>query len=124
MPEYNKNTVYYDEEAYHPIALKYKKKDGTPAQCNVACGMSVKDLILVLGCYTAFYTFLFGFSALLLKGVIDTDDTDTLLWAFLVIGILFCVGIGVAIFVGSWTENTKKIKENPPPRLISDEENQ
>lgn len=96
-----------DEATYHPFAIQYTKKDGTRAHCNVFCGLTTKDFILILGCYVGFYSFLFGFSALLLKGVIETNEKHSLLWSFLVLGILFSAGLFGAIVMSTRSERTR-----------------
>lgn len=116
-----------DEESYHPLAIKYTKKDGTPKQCNVFCGLSIKDFALILCCYIAFYSFLFGTSILLLKGVMATNESDAFLWGFLYIGILFCIGVMLAVILGSRTkeDKQKKVQETQSnSQLITDEEKQ
>lgn len=117
-----------DEEAYHPLAIKYTKRNGTPAKCNVFCGLTAKDFILITFAYIAFYSFLFGVTTLLLKGVIATNESNTFLWAFLVIGVLFCIGIMISVLLGSRNElllETKSKKESNPKKLVTtDEENQ
>ena len=114
-----------DEENYNPLAIRYTKKDGTSAQCNVFCGLSSKDFVLIIGCYVAFYSFLFGISALLLKGVIATDETNSFLWGFLIIGIVFSISVFVAVYLGTRPEETKtKKEEDIKPRMTIDEENQ
>ena len=126
-----------DEESYHPLAIKFTKKDGTPKQCNVFCGLSIKDFALILCCYIAFYSFLFGTSILLLKGVMATNESDAFLWGFLYIGILFCIGVMLAVILGSRTkkkqqkkkekkeDKQKKVQETQSnSQLITDEEKQ
>ena len=114
-----------DEENYNPLAIRYTKKDGTSVQCNVLCGFSSKDFILIIGCYISFYSFLFGISALLLKGVIATDDTNSFLWGFLIMGIVFSISVMVAVFLGTRTEEMKlKKEEDGKARMTIDEENQ
>lgn len=97
-------TFNSDEEAYNPLAIQYTRKDGTPGKCNVFCGLTTTDFILILGCYFTFYSFLFGFSALLLKGVVETNDKHWLLWSFLIVGILFLIGLFLAIIITSKNE--------------------
>mmetsp|Transcript_743 Transcript_743/g.822 ORF Transcript_743/g.822 Transcript_743/m.822 type:complete len:116 (-) Transcript_743:364-711(-) len=69
---------------------------------------STKDTIMMLLCYLAFWSFLIGFSALLLKGAIDSDVNHTLLWAFYVIGLLFVSFVTGAIKIG--TDAVEKVK--------------
>jgi len=69
---------------------------------------SKKDTVLMLLCYLAFWSFLIGFSALLLKGAIDSDVNHTLLWAFFVIGILFVSFVTGSIKIG--TDAVEKVR--------------
>ena len=113
-----------NEPSYHPFAIQYTKKDGTPAQCNVFCGLTTKDFILILGCYVGFYSSLFGISALLLNGVIETNEKNSLLWSFLAVGILFSVGLFGAIVMSTRSLQTrlgKQQKSNNDVELNRDE---
>ena len=104
-----RSTINYDdEEAYHPLTIKFNRKDGTTANCNILCGLTTKDFFSILGCYFAFYSFLFGFSALLLKGVMETSEKHSLLWSFLIIGILFSIGVLAAILITSRNDMMQK----------------
>ncbi len=88
-------------EDYRPFAIRLTKGDGSRVEYNLGCGLSLRDLILVLGCYAVFYSGLLGFSSILLKGAIDTAGTSTLLWAFFVIGLIFGGLVGVAVKIGT-----------------------
>ena len=89
------------------------------------CGLTSTDFILILGCYVSFYGFLFGFTALLLKGAIATDDTNSFLWAFLIVGIVFSIGVILAVMVGPILEQRSlSKKQNRKSLTDSDEENQ
>jgi hypothetical protein len=116
-----RSSMHTDEDDYHPLAIRFTKKDGTPKSCNLCCGLSSKDFILIIGCYTAFYSFLFGFSILLLRGAISTAETNSLLWAFLIVGIVFCVGVAVAVIIGTRTEQRRL--SNQSKLSTTDEEN-
>ncbi len=94
-------SIFSDGEEYHPFAIRLTKGDGSKVEYNLGCGLSLRDLILVLGCYAVFYSVLIGFSSILLKGAIDTADTSTLLWAFFVIGLIFGGLVGVAVKIGT-----------------------
>ena len=129
MSSSRRSCITNDEEAYHPLAIKYTKRNGTPAICNVFCGLTVKDFILITFAYIAFYSFLFGVTTLLLKGVIATNESNTFLWAFLVIGVLFCIGVMISVLLGSQNEllletNKSKNEGNPKKLVTTDEENQ
>lgn len=122
-----RSLINTDEENYHPLAIHYTKKDGTPSKCDVVCGLNLKDFILIVGCYIAFYSFLFGLSALLLKGVIATNETDAFLWGFLVIGVVFCIGVMLAVLITTRSDQKKmseKQKKIETKVEKSDEENQ
>ncbi len=117
-----RSSINCDEEAYHPLAIRYTKKDGSHAECNICCGLTSTDFILILGCYITFYGFLFGFTALLLKGVIATDETNAFLWAFLIVGIVFCVGVILAVTVRPHIERRRLSEQSN--KSLTDEENQ
>jgi len=122
MSTSRRSSINTDEEAYHPLAIRYTKKDGSPAQCNVFCGLTSADFISILGCYIAFYGFLFGFTALLLKGAIATDETNSFLWAFLVVGIVFSIGVILAVVVAPKIEQRRSSQKSS--KSSTDEENQ
>ena len=60
-----------------------------------------KDLLVVILFYIVFWGFLAGFFLLLLNGVIISNGEHTLLWTFLVIGILFVALVSGAIKLGT-----------------------
>ena len=96
------------DEEYRPLAIRYTKRDGSEVQYNLGCGLSLKDFALVLVLYIAFYSFLLGFTVLLLKGAIDTADKSTLLWTFNFIGMIFGILTSVAVKIGSKAQDDKK----------------
>jgi len=69
---------------------------------------SRKDTLIMVLCYIMFWSFLTGFSALLLKGAMDSDVNHTLLWTFFVIGLLFVSLVMGAIMIG--TDAVEKVK--------------
>lgn len=80
--------------------------------------------MLIIGCYISFYSFLFGISALLLKGVIATDETNSFLWGFLIVGIVFSLSVIVTVNLGTRAEDTKlTTQEESKSRMTIDEEN-
>jgi len=78
---------------------------------------SIKDMMMMLLCYLAFYSFLIGFSTLLLKGAIDSDVKHTMLWAFFIIGILFVSFVAGAIKIGTDAVGKAKIAEREAARI-------
>ena len=76
-----------------------------------------KNMSLVMLFYIALYSFLAGFYALMLKGVMATskDGTHTLLWTFLVLGIIFTVAVSTTIFVSQYQEKQKKKQQEGDP---------
>mmetsp|Transcript_3847 Transcript_3847/g.9810 ORF Transcript_3847/g.9810 Transcript_3847/m.9810 type:complete len:118 (+) Transcript_3847:114-467(+) len=74
-----------------------------------------KNMSLVMIFYIALYSFLAGFYALMLKGVIATSrgGNHTLLWTFFVLGILFTVVVSLAVYVSQYQE---KMKNDDPPK--------
>jgi hypothetical protein len=99
------------EQPYQPIAVRFTKQDGTKISYNIGCGLSLKDLALVLGCYVAFYSFLFVFCVILMKGVMDTSDNSTMLWTFNFIGTMFGAAVGIAVKIGTKAQEEKKVAE-------------
>jgi len=96
------------KELYRPIAIRFTKKNGSEAQCNLACGLTFKDIVLVLACYVTFYSFLLGFCAILLKGAMDTAESSTLLWTFFIVGLMFGGAVAVAIKMGTKAQDEQK----------------
>lgn len=72
-----------------------------------------KNIASVLLFYVALYSFLAGFFALMLKGVMatSTGGHHTLLWTFFVMGISFGVVISLAVYVSQIQEKEKKMDE-------------
>jgi len=73
---------------------------------------SSKDIALIFAAYLAFYTFLFFFFCLLIKGAIDTDEKHTLLWSFFFFAIMFCTVVGVSVNFGTRYNVERKSCEN------------
>ena len=115
----NRNSIINDEEAYYPLAIRYTKKDGNPEFCNLCCGLGLRDASLILGSYIAFYSSLFGFTALLLKGAVATDKTHSLLWSFAIVGVVFCIGVAIAISIGT---RSRTQSENEEKRLLQQDD--
>ena len=57
------------------------------------------------------WSFLLAFYGLLLKGALDSDESSTLLFEFLGVGVIFCCMVALAVVTGQWEiEATKKKK--------------
>ncbi len=104
----SKHSMNMKEEAYRPLAIRFTKSDGTKVSYNLGCGLSLKDLALILGCYLVFYSFLVIFCAILLKGVMDTTEHHTLLWTFNFIGMIFGGVMGIAVKMGTMSQQEEK----------------
>ena len=77
------------------------ERGGLMLQSPFRCKQNVQDIFYIFIFYIFFYAFLLLFFVLLLKGAIATDDSNTILWAFLFIGVLFSIIVGGAISVGT-----------------------
>lgn len=95
---------------YHPLVIKYTRRDGSPGECHLGCGLSVEDIIIVFTLYCTFYSFLIGTVSLLLRAAVDTTETSTILWAFLFVGIMFSVLVVASVKMGIM-ENQRSKKE-------------
>jgi len=95
---------------YQPLVFRYTKRNGEPGECNIGCGNSLEDLVIICTLYTTGYCFLLGIFSLLLKGALDTDWTSTLLWSFFFFGILFVCLVGGAVWMGMRKLEQEKIK--------------
>mmetsp|Transcript_21945 Transcript_21945/g.27147 ORF Transcript_21945/g.27147 Transcript_21945/m.27147 type:complete len:166 (+) Transcript_21945:120-617(+) len=84
---------------YKPLVIQYTKHDGTVAECHIGCGNSLEDLGIIFTVYVVFYSFLIGFFALLLKGALDTEEKQTILWSFFFFGVLFVALVGGGVYV-------------------------
>ena len=105
------------------IKLNDNSTKGQPFifQCNRDIGSNgtnlqisrnrVEDVLLFVAFYAIFFSFLFGFFILLLKGAIDTDDNHTLLWTFFFFGVLFSVIVGGAVTLGVQQAQKEKERE-------------
>lgn len=94
------HSILSGDEVYRPLAIRITRGDGSKVEYNLGCGLNVRDLLLVLGLYILFYTALVGFCTLLLKGAMATSKTDTLMWAFFVIGLVFGGIVGLFLMLG------------------------
>ena len=76
-----------------------------------------KNMSLVALFYVGLYSFLAGFYALMLKGVVatSTGGHDTLLWAFFVMGIIFLFVVSLTVYVSQYQEKQKL--EDVPEQL-------
>ena len=107
----HRSTHHVKYAQYRPLAIRFTRKNGKEISVNVGCGLSLKDLALVIACYLAFYSFLVIFCAVLLKGAMDTSDDSTLLWTFNFIGMLFGIAVSVAVVIGTKAQAEKKAAE-------------
>ena len=85
---------------YRPLVFRYTKKDGSPGECNLGCGNSLEDLVIIITAYVTGYCFLVGLTILMLRGCLDTSETSVLLWAFFFFGIIFVALVVGAVYVG------------------------
>ncbi|GMI49913.1 hypothetical protein ScalyP_jg10192 [Parmales sp. scaly parma] len=92
----------WNEMDYHPVVWKYTKKDGSVGECPIGCGNDLEDIFLISSCYLSLWSFLMAFYAILLKGALDTDNTSTILFEYLVAGIFFCFLVGGSVVTGQW----------------------
>mmetsp|Transcript_27603 Transcript_27603/g.40728 ORF Transcript_27603/g.40728 Transcript_27603/m.40728 type:complete len:148 (+) Transcript_27603:422-865(+) len=92
---------------YQPLVIKYTKRDGSPGECPLGCGLSVEDIIIIFTLYCTFYSFLIGTVSLLLRAAVDTSESSTILWAFLFVGIMFSVLVVASVKMGTM-ENKRK----------------
>ena len=68
----------------------------------------LKDILVYIGCYVVFYTFLLGFSTILLYGAIATSNDGTVLWSFFYSGIIFSIMIMAAVCLGTRKSNEQE----------------
>ena len=88
------------EGDYRPLAIRITQDDGSQVEYSFGCGLNFRDLLSILGLYILFYTALVGFCAILLHGAMATRDTDTLMWAFFVVGLVFGGIVGLFLMLG------------------------
>lgn len=81
---------------YQPLTMQINGKTW-----NVGCGNDAEDIFLILSCYGSLWSFLIGFFALLLKGAIDSDEHNTLLYMYLVFGVIYVSLISLAVYTGA-----------------------
>ena len=86
------------------------------ASSNENCKLTLpkldyKNLAFIFLVYVALYSFLGGFFALMLKGVIATSSSrggdDALLWTFFVVGMTFIAVVSLAVYVSQCQEKAK-----------------
>ncbi|CAB1097352.1 unnamed protein product [Ectocarpus sp. CCAP 1310/34] len=80
---------------YEPLELKCGGKT-----FGIGCGNSLEDVLLIMGCILALWSFVLGVSGLLLKSAIDTDLHHTALWVYFWLFILGCFLLGGMIATG------------------------
>ncbi|CAM9577925.1 unnamed protein product [Ectocarpus sp. 12 AP-2014] len=80
---------------YEPLELKCGDKT-----FGIGCGNSLEDVLLIMGCILALWSFVLGVSGLLLKSAIDTDLHHTALWVYFWLFILGCFLLGGMIATG------------------------
>jgi len=86
----------WDHDNYKPVVWEYAKGK----KCGIGCGNDWEDIFLISSCYGCLWSFLLAFFALLLKGVIDTDEKSTLLMMYFVFGIIYVALVGLAVYTG------------------------
>lgn len=107
-----KETLLADEwsdDHYEPLIFKYNY-DGEERVCEIGCGNDVEDILLISACYGCLWSFLLGFFGLLLKGVIDSDESSTMLMQFMFFGIFFIFMVGLAVVTGQIEEQSRARK--------------
>lgn len=80
---------------YEPLTLQCGSKT-----IGIGCGNSLEDLLLIIGCTFALWSFILGLTALMLKSAIDTDRNHTALWIYFWMFILGCLMLGGMIATG------------------------
>ncbi|GMH93214.1 hypothetical protein TrVE_jg9579 [Triparma verrucosa] len=96
----------WDADNYHPLVWEY-----SPGKtCNIGCGNDVEDILLISSCYGCLWSFLIAFYALLMKGTLDSDEKSTLLFMYLVYGVIYVLLVGLAVYTGQMEEDKKKKK--------------
>lgn len=101
----------WDHDAhYEPLTFKYTR-NGEEQICDIGCGNDVEDILLISSIYGCLWSFLLAFFGLLLKGVLDSDESSTILFEFLIIGIFFVAMVGLAVVTGGIEEATKARKD-------------
>ncbi|POM65486.1 Hypothetical protein PHPALM_18789, partial [Phytophthora palmivora] len=70
-----------------------KKKEYRP----LCCGNSWQDLLIIPLCLLGVYTLLGALFALCTRSVLQTDDTNTALWAFFVFYVFFIAILGLVL---------------------------
>jgi hypothetical protein len=84
---------------YKPLVFTYKGKEH-----YIGCGASLEDFGIILSLYICLWSSLVAFYALLLKGVLDTDQQSTVLMSFLFIGIIFILMVLGGVYTGQLEE--------------------
>mmetsp|Transcript_5225 Transcript_5225/g.11058 ORF Transcript_5225/g.11058 Transcript_5225/m.11058 type:complete len:275 (+) Transcript_5225:60-884(+) len=97
----------WDADDYHPLVWEYK-----PGKtCNIGCGNDLEDILLISSCYGCLWSFLVAFYALLMKGILDSDEKSTLLMMYLVFGVIYVCMVGLAVYTGQMEEDAKRKKK-------------
>lgn len=80
---------------YKPLTMSCGSKT-----IPIGCGNSLEDLLLIIGCIFALWSFVLGLAGLLLKSAIDTDRNHTALWTYFWLFILSVLLLGGMIATG------------------------
>ena len=83
------------ENDYHPVTMTI---GGTVY--GVGCGNDWEDIFLISACYGSLWSFLVAFFALLLKGAVDSDEKNTLLYMYLTFGVIYVILVGLGVYTG------------------------
>ena len=97
----------WNAENYHPLVWEY----APGKKCNIGCGNDIEDILLISSCYGCLWSFLVAFYALLMKGILDSDEKSTLLMMYLVFGIIYVFMVGLAVYTGQMEDEMKKKKK-------------
>jgi hypothetical protein len=103
-------------EKYEPVTMQFAGKTW-----NVGCGNDWEDIFLILTCYGSLWSFLIAFYSLLLKGAIDSDEKNTLLYMYLTFGIIYVSLIGLGVVTGQAAQR-EQLKKKIKMGLSEDEE--
>ncbi|OWZ16221.1 hypothetical protein PHMEG_00010007 [Phytophthora megakarya] len=91
-------------------AVKPHKARKKAAYRILCCGNSLQDLLIIPACLIGVYTLLGALFALCTRSVLQTDDTNTALWAFFVFYVFFIAVLGAVL--GTVAYNHKMLKEH------------
>jgi bacteriorhodopsin len=71
----------------------------------------IQDYLIIIAGYIVFYSFLIGFTLVLLLGAIKTSNEGTVLWSFFFSGVLFYMMVATAICLVSRNNQSKMEEE-------------